>query len=110
MNARGKKLTEFDIFKSDMMSTIKKCIRRVEGFVLLRWTRNGWILFGTIQTRQFQKTNALDITNDADKKYSILFQNIFKLEFIAVIYVPSLGYQEPTIQNILSDADNIYNL
>ena len=56
-----------------------------------------------------EKRKALDITNDADKKYSSLFQNIFRLEFYRRD-MPSLGYQDVTIENILSDADSINSI
>lgn len=107
MNARGKKLTEFEIFKSDMMSAIKNVSEPMKDTFSNKmdtvWIDIAWDY--TDKTID-DKHKALDITNDADKKYSSLFQNIFRLEFYRRD-MPYLGYQDVTIENILSDEESI---
>ena len=110
MNARGKKLTEFEIFKSDIMSAIK-CVSEdlKDSFSTKMDTKWVDIVWDYTDKTISNKRNTLDITNDADKKFYILFQNIFRLEFY-YRDMPSLGFQEPTIQNILSDEDSIKSI
>lgn len=110
MNARGKKLTEFEIFKSDMMAAIKNVSEslkdRFSNKMDTEWIDIAWDY--TDKTIN-EKRKALDITNDADKKYSSLFQNIFRLEFYRRD-MPSFGYQDVTIENILSDEESINSI
>ena len=110
MNARGKKLTEFEIFKSDMMAAIKKVSDSLKDSFSNKmdteWVDIAWDY--TDKTIN-DKRKPLDITNDADKKYSTLFQNIFRLEFYRR-NMPSNENQEPTIQNILSDEESINSI
>ena len=110
MNARGKKLTEFEIFKSDMMATIKKVSDSLKDSFSNKmdteWVDIAWDY--TDKTIN-DKRKPLDITNDADKKYSTLFQNIFRLEFYRR-NLPSQGCLEPTIHNILSDEESIKSI
>ena len=107
MNARGKKLTEFEVFKSDIMSTIKCVSEELKDTFSIKMDTE-WIdiVWDYTDKAITDKRNALDITNEADKKFSILFQNIFKLEFYRRD-LSSLNIQESSIRNILSDEGSI---
>lgn len=110
MNARGKKLTSFEIFKADMLSAIKivdedlkdKFSKKID----TQWVDIAWDY--TDKTINSHRT-ALDITNEADKKYSMLFTNIFWLEFYRRNLL-ELDKKEPTIELILDSRDNIQSV
>lgn len=82
MNARGKKLTAFEIFKSDMVAKIKVVDESLKDQFLkkmdTRWVDIAWHYTDKTLT---DKRIQLDVTNEADTKYSMLFQNIFRLEY-----------------------------
>lgn len=107
MNARGKKLTVFEIFKSDMMAAIKNVSEQLKDVFSKKmdteWVDIPWDYTDKTIT---DKRKTLDITNDFDEKYATLFQNIFRLEFYRRD-LPSVGYKEPSIQDILSDEESI---
>ena len=110
MNARGKKLTSFEIFKADMLSAIKAVDEKLKDDFSRKmdtqWVDIAWDY--TDKNINSRRT-ALDITNDADKRYSMLFTNIFWLEF----YRRNLLEQdkkEPTIELILDSRDNIQSV
>ena len=110
MNARGKKLTEFEIFKSDMMSAIHAVSDSLKDEFSKKMDTE-WIdiVWDYTDKTINERRRELDITNDADKKYSNLFQNIFRLEFYRR-NLPASGYSEADIPTILSDSDSIENV
>lgn len=82
MNARGKKLTSFEIFKSDLIARIKNIDEglkdRFTKDMDTRWIDIVWDYTDkTLSDRRPQ----IDVTNDADVKYAMLFHNIFRLEY-----------------------------
>ncbi|SHG04653.1 Protein of unknown function DUF262 [Bacteroides luti] len=107
MNARGKKLTQFEIFKSNMMADIDMVDKDLKD-VFSKKMDTEWIDIVWDYTNKTldNKRVSLDITQEADKKYSTLFNNIFRLEFYRR-NLPSLDQKEPTIRNIFSDKGGI---
>lgn len=102
MNARGKKLTPFEIFKSDIIAAVQKVDQNLKDAFSSRMD-NQWIdvVWEYTNKEISNKRKALDITNEADQKYDILFHNILLMEK----YRRNL----PTfdIESILSDKDAI---
>lgn len=107
MNARGKKLTAFEIFKSDMIAAIKKVDENLKD----EFSKNmdtKWIdiVWDYTDKAINDKRQPLDITNDADTKYSMLFHNIFRVEF----YRRNLGVsglEEQDINSMLKDKEGV---
>lgn len=107
MNARGKKLTAFEIFKSDMIAAIKKVDENLKDeFSKDMDTKWIDIVWDYTDKAINDKRQPLDITNDADTKYSMLFHNIFRVEF----YRRNLGVsglEEQDINSILKDKEGV---
>lgn len=107
MNARGKKLTAFEIFKSDIIAAIKKVDENLKD----EFSKNmdtKWIdiVWDYTDKAINDKRQPLDITNDADTKYSMLFHNIFRVEF----YRRNLGVsglEEQDINSMLKDKEGV---
>lgn len=102
MNARGKKLTPFEIFKSDIIATIHKVDLDLKDKFSIQMD-NQWIDIVWAYTNQeiSDKRKALDVTNEADQKYDMLFYNILLIEK----YRRNLQIFD--IASILSDRDAI---
>lgn len=107
MNARGKKLTQFDIFKSDMIAAVNTIDNSLKD-VFSQKIDNQWIdIVWYYTNKKIDKNrNALDITTDADNMYAMLFKNLFHLEFYRRDLLKS-GVQNPEIENILCDKDGV---
>ncbi|MDO4510321.1 MAG: DUF262 domain-containing protein [Bacteroidales bacterium] len=107
MNARGKKLTSFEIEKSDMVASIKKVSEELKDEFSKKMDTE-WIDMAWDYTDKTinEKRKALDITNETDTKYSSLFANVFRLEYYRKD-LQSKGCEEPTIENVLSDEEGI---
>jgi hypothetical protein len=107
MNARGKKLTAFEIFKSDMIATIKKVDEKLkDDFSKDMDTKWIDIVWDYTNKTINDKRQPLDITNDADMKYSMLFHNIFRVEY----YRRNLGaggLDEQNINSIFKDTEGV---
>ena len=107
MNARGKKLTAFEIFKSDMIAAIKKVDEKLkDDFSKDMDTKWIDIVWDYTDKTINDKRQPLDITNDADTKYSMLFHNIFRVEY----YRRNLGaggLDEQDINSIFEDTAGI---
>lgn len=107
MNARGKKLTAFEIFKSDMIATIKKVDEKLkDDFSKDMDTKWIDIVWDYTNKTINDKRQPLDITNDADMKYSMLFHNIFRVEY----YRRNLGaggWDEQNINSIFKDTEGV---
>ena len=82
MNARGKKLTPFEIFKSNMMADIDAVDKELKD-IFSKKMDTEWIdiIWDYTDKTLENKRVSLDITQEADKKYSTLFNNVFRLEF-----------------------------
>ena len=110
MNARGKKLTSFEIFKSDMLSAIKNVdedlMDEFSKKMDTQWVDIAWDY--TDKTITGRRT-ALDITNEVDKKYSMLFKNIFWLESYRRKLMEQVE-DDPTIELIMDSKDNIQSV
>lgn len=107
MNARGKKLTAFEIFKSDMIAAIKKVDEKLKDEFSkdmdIKWIDIVWDYTDkTISDRR----QPLDVTNDADSKYSMLFHNIFRVEYYRR-NLSAEGLEEQDINSILKDKEGI---
>jgi len=107
MNARGKKLTTFEIFKSDMIAAIKKVDEQLKD-VFSKDMDTKWIdiVWDYTDKTINDKRKPLDITNDADAKYGMLFHNIFRVEY----YRRNLGaggLEEQDINSIFKDAEGV---
>ena len=107
MNARGKKLTAFEIFKSDMIAAIKKVDENLKDeFSKDMDTKWIDIVWDYTDKTINDKRQPLDITNDADTKYSMLFHNLFRLEF----YQRNLrrsGLEEQDVNSMLKDKEGV---
>lgn len=110
MNARGKKLTAFEIFKSDIIGKIKSVDEtlkdRFSTKMDTRWVDIAWDYTDkTISDKRLQ----LDVTNEVDAKYSKLFQNIFRLEYFRRGLFNG-AKEEVNYDTILSDTDGIESI
>lgn len=107
MNARGKKLTEFEIIKSDMIAAIKKVDEKLKDEFSkdldTKWIDIVWDY--TDKTIN-DKRQPLNITNDADTKYFMLFHNIFRVEYYRRNLGAS-GLNEQDINSIFKDTEGI---
>lgn len=107
MNARGKKLTAFEIFKSDMIAAIKKVDEKLkDDFSKDMDTKWIDIVWDYTDKTINDKRQPLDITTDADTKYSMLFHNIFRVEY----YRRNLGaegLEEQDINSIFKDTEGV---
>lgn len=107
MNARGKKLTAFEIFKSDMIAAIKKIDEKLkDDFSKDMDTKWIDIVWDYTDKTINDKRQPFDITNDADTKYSILFHNIFRVEYYRRNLGAS-GLDEQDINSIFKDAEGV---
>ena len=107
MNARGKKLTAFEIFKSDMIAAIKKIEENLkDDFSKDMDTKWIDIVWDYTEKTVNNKRQPLDITNEADRKYSMLFHNIFRIEFYRRNLGAS-GLKEQDINSIFKDKEGI---
>lgn len=107
MNARGKKLTSFEIFKSDMIAAIKKVDEKLkDDFSKDMDTKWIDIVWDYTDKTINDKRRPLDVTNDADSKYSMLFHNIFRVEYYRRNLSAS-GLEEQDINCILKDKEGI---
>ena len=107
MNARGKKLTAFEIFKSDMIAAIKKVNEKLKdefsNDMDTKWID---IVWDYTDKSTDDKRHPLDITNEADTKYSMLFHNIFRVEYYRR-NLGSEGFEEQDINIIFKDSEGI---
>jgi hypothetical protein len=107
MNARGKKLTAFEIFKSDMIAVIKQVDEKLKDDFSkdmdTKWIDIAWDY--TDKTIN-EKRQPLDITNDADMKYAMLFHNIFRVEYFRR-GLGAGGQDEQDINKIFEDEEGI---
>ena len=105
MNARGKKLTAFEIFKSDMIAAIKKVDDdlkdRFSKDMDTKWIDIVWDYTDKVIS---DRREPLDITNEADSKYAMLFHNILRMEYYRR-NLATQGFEEQDIKGIFKDAE-----
>jgi len=109
MNARGKKLTAFEIFKSDIIAAIKKVDENLKDDFSkdmdTKWIDIVWDY--TDKAIDYKRKRLpLVITNEADTYYSNLFHNIFRVEY----YRRNLGangFEEQDINGIFKDKEGV---
>ena len=97
MNARGKQLTTFEIFKSDMLAIIKKNSELLKDDFSVKLDSK-WI--DIVWDYTDKNAKPLDVTNNADQKYAMLFYNILRLEY----YCENLsekGYVDQDLNSML---------
>ena len=99
MNARGKKLTDFEIFKSDMIAAIKGVDEELKD-EFSKKIDTEWIDIVWDYTNKDINSDRtpIDVTNEADLRYSMLFRNIFRIEY----YRRNSGGKEPIEPNVKS--------
>lgn len=99
MNARGKKLTPFEIAKSEIMAVIRERIGRERSDMFAVKMDTQWIDMVWDHTDKSPDRRASDITAEADRKMQQLFANVCSL----------LGYlngiPEPSIDTIFGNDD-----
>lgn len=105
MNSRGKKLTEFEIFKSDFEKAVKSVSPRRKDEISAR-IDNHWmdVIWGYAR-----KSNAEDIIGKADMAYMQLFRNIMRLELFRR-GIESKQNRQATIREIVTDSDAVEKL
>ena len=107
MNARGKKLTDFEIFKSDMIAAIKGVDEELKD-EFSKKIDTEWIDIVWDYTNKDINSDRtpIDVTNEADLRYSMLFRNIFRIEY----YRRNPGGKEPiepNVKSVFMDIDGI---
>lgn len=107
MNARGKKLTDFEIFKSDMIAAIKGIDEKLKD-EFSKKIDTEWIdiVWGYTDKDVSNGRIPLAVTNDADSRYSMLFHNIFLIEY----YRRNPGGKEsiePNVKSVFCDEEGI---
>lgn len=112
MNARGKRLTLFEIFKANLVSVIGEIdsnlkdefVRKIDA----EWVDISWDYTSKALGND---RKPIDVTTEADKKYTVLFNNILKIEtFLQNSYnkVPELSLNEIiTSRDIVLSMENI---
>lgn len=107
MNARGKKLTDFEIFKSDMIAAIKGVDEKLKD-EFSKKIDTEWIdiVWGYTNKDVSNGRIPLAVTNEADSRYSMLFHNIFLIEY----YRRNPGGKEsiePNVKSVFCDEEGI---
>ena len=106
MNSRGKKLTEFEIFKSDLEKAVKKVSPELKDD-LSQKIDNSWmdILWTYAQSADKEE----DYVKKADDGFMCLFNNIFRLEMFRR-RIETQKKRTPTIDEIITDADAVSDI
>lgn len=104
MNARGKKLTEFEIFKNDFEKAVKNISDKLKDDISIK-IDNAWmdIVWHYAQNCNCEKD---DIVTVADEGYMRLFRNIMRLELFRR-GIESKDNRSATINEIITDEDSI---
>ena len=102
MNSRGKKLTEFEIFKSDF----EKAVKRISGDLkdeISKKIDNQWM---DVVWKYAQSSGAENIVLKADEGYMQLFKNIMRLELFRR-QIEGKQNRQASISEIVTDADSV---
>lgn len=105
MNSRGKKLTEFEIFKSDF----EKAVKRISGDLkdeISKKIDNQWM---DVVWKYAQSSGAENIVLKADEGYMQLFKNIMRLELFRR-QIEGKQNRQASISEIVTDADSVKQL
>ena len=102
MNSRGKKLTEFEIFKSDLEKAIKRISTDLKDEVSNK-IDNAWI---DILWTYAQSCDDNNIVKKADDGFMQMFKNIFRLELFRR-GIELKKNRQATIDEIITDEDSI---
>ena len=102
MNSRGKKLTEFEIFKSDLEKAIKRISTDLKDEVSNK-IDNAWI---DILWTYAQSCDDGNIVKKADDGFMQMFKNIFRLELFRR-GIELKKNRQATIDEIITDEDSI---
>jgi len=100
MNSRGKKLTEFEIFKSDLEKAIKKISPDLKD-ELSKKIDNDWMDILWEYTLSSNKKDE-DYVKKADDGFMCLFKNIFRMEMFRR-GIEKQKKRTPTIDEIITD-------
>ena len=103
MNSRGKNLTEFEIFKSDLEKKVNKISPELKD-ILSKKIDNNWmdVLWAYAQSFEGEK-NFVQIADDG---YMCLFNNIFRLEMFRR-GIEKQKKRTPSIDEIITDAEAV---
>lgn len=103
MNSRGKKLTKFEIFKSDLEKRVNSVCPELKD-VISQKIDNDWM---DLLWAYAQKTgNDSNYLMKADDGYMCLFNNIFRLEMFRR-GIETQKKRNPSIEEIITDKDAI---
>lgn len=107
MNARGKHLTQFEIFKSNMVAQIKSIDEDLKD-EFVRKMDNQWIdiVWSYTDKTINDSRNGSDVTKGADEKYAQLFNNIFRLEYYRR-RLDTRDANNPGISTILNNREGV---
>ena len=103
MNSRGKKLTEFEIFKSDLEKAIKRISPDLKDEISIK-IDNAWM--DIMWTYAQSSSDDSNIVKKADEGFMQMFKNIFRLElFRRKIEVKT--NRQASLDEIITDEDSI---
>ena len=103
MNSRGKKLTEFEIFKSDLEKAIKRISPDLKDEISIK-IDNAWM--DIMWTYAQSSNDDSNIVKKADEGFMQMFKNIFRLElFRRKIEVKT--NRQASLDEIITDEDSI---
>lgn len=105
MNSRGKKLTSFEIFKSDLEKAIKKIAPPLKD-ELSKKIDNEWMDIIWDYANQFDYEEDSTLIMKADAGYMNLLSNIFRIELFRRGIEPSTN-RHATIDEIITDENSI---
>ncbi len=103
MNSRGKKLTEFEIFKSDLEKAIKNISSDLKDQMSIK-IDNSWM--DLLWDYANMSEGGSDIVKKADDGYMCLFKNIFRIEMFRR-GLETKTNRPASIDEIITDEDSI---
>jgi len=106
MNSRGKKLTEFEIFKSDLEKAVKRISPELKED-LSKKIDNSWM--DILWTYAQNSTKEEDIVKKADDGFMCLFNNIFRMEMFRR-KIETQKKRTPAIDEIITDEKSISDI
>ena len=108
MNARGKKLTSFEIFKSDLEKAIKKISPELKD-ELSKKIDNEWMDIVWDYANQFNYDDDAALIKKADDGFMNLLNNIFRIELFRR-GIESSTNRHASIDEIVTDVDSIQQI
>ncbi len=106
MNSRGKKLTEFEIFKSDLEKTVNRISPNLKDQLSIK-IDNSWmdILWSYAQTSD----GDFDLVKKADEGYMHLFKNVMRMELFRR-GIEDQNNRQARIEEIITDEISIKSI